>query len=88
MNSEYHKLPVSKTKKRIYNENREAKKPLHIEGGSSCTDAERLNQEILSEFQKLQENEKSFILSFARSLILFEQGEAFSDLRLIDRDIP
>lgn len=88
MNSEYHKLPVSKTKKRIYNEDREAKKPLHIEGGSSCTDAERLNQEILSEFQKLQENGKVFILSFARSLILFEQGEVLSDPQLIDRDIP
>lgn len=44
MNSEYHKLPVSKTKKRIYNEDREVKKPLHIEGGSSSTDAERLSE--------------------------------------------
>lgn len=48
MNSEYHKLPVSKAKKRIYKENKEAKKPLHIEGGSSCTDAERLKQEKIN----------------------------------------
>lgn len=64
MNSEYHKLPVSKTKKRIYNENREAKKPLHIEGGSSCADAERLSErkDVLENVIRLSKDQNKMLI--------------------------
>ena len=50
-------------KKRIYNENREAKKPLHIEGGPSCTDAERLSErkDVLENVIRLSKDQNKML---------------------------
>lgn len=75
MNSEYHNLPVTYFLNTDYNEYRETGNLLHIEGVSSCTDAENIDRRILEDFKQLTYFEKSEILFFALSLFQSELEE-------------
>ena len=79
MNSEYHNLPVPYFLNSDYNEYRETGNLLHIEGVSSCTDAENIDRRILKDFKQLTYSEKSEILFFVLSLFQSEPEEALSD---------
>ena len=85
MNSEYHNLPVPYFLNTDYNEYRETGNLLHIEGVSSCTDAEKLIQEIFLEFHKMMPEQKRFIISLVRSLASSEREETFSAPMLTDQ---
>lgn len=75
MNSEYHNFPVSSSLEQDYNKVRELGNLLHIEGVSSCTDAENIDRRILEDFKQLTYFEKSEILFFALSLFQSELEE-------------
>ena len=73
MNSEYHNLPVPYFLNSDYNEYRETGNLLHIEGVSSCTDAEKLRQEkttwIISWAEKHTDEEISLLIYLYQSFL-------------------